>query len=206
MPRLLLVTSSLFGEASQSLQLARRYVAAWQAAFPAGAVAERDAALLPHLDLAALTAGAKPAAQRSPAEAALAAPADAVIAEVEAADTLVLTAPLYNFALPSPLKAWLDHLARAGRTFRYGAAGPEGLLGGRKVVVASARGGLYSEGPWKPHDFVEPYLRTMLGFLGLTEVAFLYHEGLKMNPDLAAQSLARAEAKIATLLPERRAA
>lgn len=206
MSNLLLVTASLFGEQSQSLRLARRYVAAWQQANPDGRVVERDTAGLPHLDLGTFGAALKPADQRSPAEAAAAAEADRVIAEVEAADIIVLTAPLYNFAIPSTLKSWIDHLARAGRTFSYSAAGPKGQLAGKRVVVVSTRGGVYREGPNQAADFVEPYLRTVLGFLGITEVEFLYHEGLKVGPDVSAASLAKAEARIGTLLAERIAA
>ncbi|HYM04716.1 MAG TPA: NAD(P)H-dependent oxidoreductase, partial [Stellaceae bacterium] len=113
-----------------------------------------------------------------------------LIAEVEVADTIVLAVPMYNFAIPSTLKAWIDHVARAGRTFRYTAAGPEGLLKGKKVFVVTGRGGIYSgDVPAKIMDFQEPYLRAVLGFLGLDDVTFIHVEGLKVSPESAAHGL-----------------
>ena len=103
---------------------------------------------------------------------------------------------MYNFSIPSTLKAWIDHIARAGRTFRYTEAGPQGLLIGKKVYVVSARGGKTSG---TPMDFEEPYLRGVLGFLGLTDVTFINVEGLAMGPDAATQGLAVARSRIAEL-------
>jgi FMN-dependent NADH-azoreductase len=129
-----------------------------------------------------------------------------LIAEVEAADTIVLAAPMYNFSIPSTLKAWIDHIARAGRTFRYTAAGPQGLLKGKKAYVATARGGVYSEGPAAFLDFHAPYLRAVLGFVGIEDVRFVHLEGLKVSPEAAANGLAKARAKIESLVPRRVAA
>jgi FMN-dependent NADH-azoreductase len=205
---LLFVTSSLFGEASQTRQLAREFVATWRRDNPGARVVERDLTpeTMPHLTQATLGAVMTPADKRTPEQAALAGFADTLIAEVEAADTIVLAAPMYNFTIPTTLKAWLDHIARAGRTFRYTANGPVGLLTGKKVVVVTGRGGVYSgESPARALDFQEPYLRAILGFIGLTDVEFIHIEGLNISKDAAEAGRARARQAIATLLPRRAA-
>jgi FMN-dependent NADH-azoreductase len=171
-------------------------------------VVERDltADAMPHLSLAALAASMTPADSRSTAEHEAAALADTLIEEVEATDVIVIAAPMYNFSIPSTLKAWIDHITRAGRTFRYGAAGPEGLLEGRKVFVITGRGGIYSDdSPARGMDFQEPYLRAMLGFLGL-DVTFIHVEGLKISPEAAASGIERARKAIGDLLPTAAAA
>src|SRR5262249_27405205 len=163
-------TSSLFGAASQSRQIAAEFVTAWQGSHPGTTVVERDlnATSIPHLSQDTLAALGTPAETRTPAQQSAVAFADALIQEVQPPDAIVLTAPMYNFTLPSTLKAWIDYIARAGRTFRYTASGPEGLLKGKKVFVVTGRGGLYSgESPARVLDFQEPYLRGVLGFLGL---------------------------------------
>ena len=201
---LLLVTSSLFGEASQSRLIAREFVATWLRNNPGTRVVERDLTpeTMPHLTQATLGAVMAPADKRTPAQAELAAFADALIAEVERADTIVLAAPMYNFTIPTTLKAWLDHIARAGRTFRYTAAGPEGLLKGKKVYVVTGRGGVYSgESPARAMDFQEPYLRAILGFVGMTDVEFIHIEGLNISTEAAEAGRARARQAIETLLP-----
>lgn len=204
MSKLLFVSSSLFGEGSQSRLIAREFVARWRDAHPDAAVTERDltAESMPHLSLPVLGATMTPAEKRGETERQAAALADTLIAEVEAAEAIVITAPMYNFSIPSTLKAWIDHIARAGRTFRYTAAGPEGLLKGKKVFVITGRGGVYSgDSPVKALDFQEPYLRTVLGFLGLNDVTFIHVEGLKVSPDAAAAGLARAREAIKHLVP-----
>ena len=201
MSNLLLITSSLFGDPSKSTQIAGEFVDAWRRAHPGATVVERALApdAIPHLSLDALGALMTPAEQRSPGQAASVAFADWLIEELEAADTIVLAAPMYNFTIPSTLKAWIDHVARAGRTFRYTAAGPEGLLKGKKVFVVTGRGGVYSgDAPAKVYDFQEPYLRGVLSFLGLTDVTFIHVEGLKVSPEAAEQGLARARDAIAS--------
>jgi FMN-dependent NADH-azoreductase len=203
MSNLLLVTSSLFGDQSKSGRIAGEFVAAWRRALPGAAVAERKLtpASMPHLSLDALGALMTPAEQRLPEQAASVAFGDALIAELEAADTIVLAVPMYNFSIPSTVKAWIDHVARAGRTFRYTAAGPEGLLKGKKVFVVTGRGGVYSgDSPARVFDFQEPYLRGVLGFLGLGDVTFIHVEGLKVSPEAAEQGLARARAAIAAIV------
>lgn len=113
---------------------------------------------------------------------------------------------MYNFSISSTLKAWIDHVAWAGRTFRYTASGPEGLLKGKKVFVATSRGGVYSEGPFSVMDFQEPYIRAVLRFIGLADVTFVHLEGLSISPEAAAQGLARARGAIDGLLATRAAA
>lgn len=200
---LLLVTSSLFGAASQSRQIAAEFVTAWQGSHPGTTVVERDlnAASIPHLSQDTLAALGTPAGKRTAAQQVAASLADTLIEEVEAADTIVLAVPMYNFTIPSTLKAWIDHVARAGRTFRYGAAGPEGLLKGKKVFIVTGRGGAYSgESPARAMDFQEPYLRAMLGFLGLMDVTFIHIEGLAVSPEAAAQGRARARQAIGAIV------
>jgi FMN-dependent NADH-azoreductase len=122
-----------------------------------------------------------------------------LVAELKASDIIVLEAPMYNFNIPSVLKAWIDHIARAGLTFKYGPNGPEGLLKGKQVVLVLGRGGMYSEGPMKAFDYQETYLRTVLNFLGITDIETVLIEGAAMGPEGRAAALKRAEAKIATL-------
>jgi FMN-dependent NADH-azoreductase len=131
---------------------------------------------------------------------------DTLVGELEAANTIVLAVPMYNFSISSTLKAWIDHVAWTGRTFRYTASGPEGLLKGKKVFVASARGGIYSEGPYSVMDFQEPYIRAVLRFIGLDDVTFVHLEGLSISPEVAAKGLARARDTLDGLLPSRAAA
>ena len=114
-----------------------------------------------------------------------------------AAGLLVIGAPMYNFGVPSQLKAWIDRVAVAGRTFKYTETGPVGLAGGKKVYVVSARGGVYSNEQGQQMDFQEDYLKTVLGFLGITDVSFVRAEGVAMGPDAKAAALAAAEAAIA---------
>ncbi|HEX3483454.1 MAG TPA: NAD(P)H-dependent oxidoreductase [Micropepsaceae bacterium] len=206
MSNVLFITSSLFGENSKSRALALDIIQAWRETHTGTRVTVRDTAAIPHLSGDTLAALMTPAAQRSPEQNEAAAFADALIGEIEAADTIVIAAPMYNFAIPSTLKAWIDHIARAGRTFRYTANGPEGLLKGKKIFVASARGGIYSQAPSNAMDFQEPYLRAMLGFLGLSDVTFIHAEGLNISPEAAAHGLRKARAEICDLLPGRAAA
>lgn len=190
----LFVSASAAPATSRSAALAERLIGAWQVADPTLTVTRRalDAATMPHLDgelLAGFGGAATPAASRS----------DALIAELEAADTLVIAVPLYNFSVPSTLKAWIDHVARAGRTFRYTEKGPVGLLAGKRAVIVSARGGVYSEGPAVGLDFALPWLRAVLAFLGITEVEAVTAEGLAMGEAAAKAGLARAEAAVDAL-------
>ena len=121
---------------------------------------------------------------------------DALVAELQAADVLVIGLPMYNFNVPSTFKAWFDHVARAGVTFRYTSDGPQGLLTGKTAYILGARGGVYSG---TANDHQEPYIRQMLGFLGITDVEFVYAEGLAMGEDKAGAALAAANSSIAEL-------
>lgn len=199
METLLYVRSSLFGEASATRRIADEFIATWQKAHPGAKLIERDLAAdaTPHLSLETLSSLARPESERSPAQAAAVAYADALIEEVEAAGTIIIAAPMYNFSIPSVLKAWIDHVARAGRTFRYTKAGAQGLLRDKKVFVITGRGGSYSgESAARSLDFQEPYLRAVLGFLGLDDITFIHIEGLKISPEAAQNGLERARARI----------
>jgi FMN-dependent NADH-azoreductase len=123
---------------------------------------------------------------------------DELIAELRAADTIVIGAPMHNFSIPTGLRSWFDYVLRAGETFKYSEAGPRGLLTGKRVIVIESRGGLYSEGPAQTLDFQEPYLRHLLGFVGLTDVTFIRAEKIGYGPDARETALASAKATIAT--------
>lgn len=198
MSRVLVIESSARQEGSVSRQLTQAFVAQWKQANPADSIQVRDLAKqpLPHLDMDLLGGWMKPADQQNAAEQAAAQRSDALVAELKAADVLVLAAPMYNFAIPSTLKAWLDHVLRAGVTFQYTANGPQGLLTGKRAYVLTARGGIYTGSPL---DHQEPYLRQALGFIGITEVEFIHAEGLNMGGDTAAKGLESAQAKVAAI-------
>ena len=194
--RILQINASARREASHSSRLADALVARLKAKHPQAQVVKRDLASdsVPMLDEWALQALFTPAAQRTPEQAARVAIDDRVIAEVQDADVLVLGVPMYNFGVPVQLKAWIDALARAGVTFRYTANGPEGLLRGKKVFVALARGGLHRG---TEHDSQVPYLKTVFSFLGMSEVSFVYAEGLSLGAEAEARGIADAQTQIA---------
>ncbi len=124
---------------------------------------------------------------------------ETLIAELLAADILMIEAPMYNFGIPSGLKAWIDHVVRAGRTFQYGPNGPEGLAKGKKAYIITSSGGVYSEGPYKAMEHAEAYLRGVLGFIGFTEIETIRTEGIAMGADKAAAALEAAKARAQTL-------
>lgn len=196
---ILQINTSARREDANSTRIAQTIVARLQSANPTARLTVRDLTSHPHpiLDEAALDALFTPAEQRTPAQAARVALDDALIAEVQAADVLVLGVPMYNFGVPVQLKTWIDAIARAGVTFRYTENGPEGLLKGKKVYVALTRGGRYRN---TESDTQVPYLKTVFGFLGMTDVQFIYAEGLNMGPDAAQQGFAEAEADMAAAL------
>lgn len=130
--------------------------------------------------------------QRTPAQAKSLALSDALIDELFAADTIVVAVPMHNFGVPSTLKAWIDHVSRAGRTFSFGANGPQGLLKGKHAILVLASGGVYSNGQMKAFDFTEPYLRAVLGFLGITDVDVVRVEGVATSAVAAEKALATA--------------
>jgi FMN-dependent NADH-azoreductase len=192
---ILQINSSARSEDSYSTRLADRIVTRLLDADPEATLTLRNLTANPHpiLDEATLGALFTPAAQRTEEQAARVALDDALIAEVAAADVVVLGVPMYNFGVPAQLKNWIDAISRAGVTFRYTANGPEGLLKGKKVYVALTRGGKYRN---TPADTQVPYLATVLGFLGMTDVHYVYAEGLAMGADAEREALATAYAEI----------
>ncbi|MGA0054163.1 MAG: FMN-dependent NADH-azoreductase [Steroidobacteraceae bacterium] len=196
MKTLLHVRSSLFGDQGQSAVLAAEFVSAWQSRHPGARVIVRDliATPLPHLDADRFGALISKPETRTGAQQAIVAESDALIAELQEADEIVLAAPMYNFTVPSQLKSWFDHIARAGVTFRYTASGAEGLLGGKPVTVIATRGGFYAG---TPADSQTSWLQTMLGFLGLTDVKFIYAEGIAISADHKAEALRKAREQLA---------
>lgn len=187
---LLHLDSSALGANSVSRQLSAAIVAQWAAREPRLQVQYRDldADPLPHLTAASLA--------RS--DATETAEAGQVLEHFLAADVVVIGVPMYNFGIPSTLKAWIDRVAVAGRTFRYTADGVEGLAGGRKVIIASARGGIHTGAP---SDFQEPYLRQIFAFMGVDDVEFVRAEGVALSPEHRARALAEAMQRIKAAAP-----
>lgn len=182
---ILIVSSSANGEASVSNQLAGRFADAVRSANPAARIVTRDVGAQPLPHLTSATVAAIKGVPASAAELEALALSDALVAELQAADLIVIASPMYNFGISSTLKAWFDHVLRAGLTFRYTAEGPEGLLKGKKAVVIQSRAGFYGEGGTPQMDGQEPHLRAMLGFVGLDDVAYIRAEKLAFGPDAA---------------------
>ncbi len=200
MSQVLVLNSSLSGEASVSRLLVAETVSQLVARDPAAKLVFRDLAEteIPHLNPRTV-AGVRATAS-TPAETKARDLSDTLIAELRAADTIVIGAPMYNFSIPSTLRTWFDHVLRAGETFSYSEAGPKGLLEGKRVIVVESRGGLYSEGPAQALDFQEPYLRQLLGFIGLTDVIFVQAEKIGYGPDARAAAIEGAKARLADLI------
>ena len=198
MTTLLQIDSGIFGDNSVSNGLSQTFVEAYTTAHPDTRIVRRDRAAepLPHLDATLAQSFMTEPAEREGDVAVAGARSDAAVAELQVADVIVIGMPMYNFNVPSTFKAWFDHIARAGVTFRYTANGPEGLLTGKKAYILAARGGVYAN---TPNDHQEPYIRQLLAFLGINDVSFVYAEGLKMGEDVAETSLKAAEAEIAKL-------
>ena len=205
MTTLLQINASILGEQGQSSQLAARFVAAWRQRNPQGHVVQRDLAAepVPHLSAARFAAFIAAPEQRDAEQRAVAEYSAALIAEIKQADVLVLGLPMYNFGVPSQLKAYFDHIARAGLTFRYTAEGSVGLLGGKKAYVFAARGGLYAG---TPLDTQTQYVRDFLRFVGISDVEFIYAEGLAIGTERRESALSGAHAQIDELFAERIAA
>lgn len=198
MSRVLVIESSARQQGSVSRELTQQFIANWKAANPADQIQVRDVAAnpLPHLDLTLLGGWMTPASQQSEAEKAALVRSNELTDELLAADVLVLAAPMYNFAIPSTLKAWLDHVLRAGVTFKYTETGPQGLLTGKRAIVLTARGGIYAGSAL---DHQEPYLRQALAFIGIHDVQFIHAEGMNMGGEFVEKGLAQAKAKLAEL-------
>ena len=197
--KILQINASARREGANSTKVANRVTERLQAANPGAEVTLRDLAAnpVPVLDETMLGALFTPAEQRSAEQAAAVAGYDALIAELQAHDAIVLGVPMYNFGVSSQFKSWIDAVARAGVTFQYTATGPQGLVKGKTVYVAFARGGLYRD---TPNDSQTPYLKSVLGFLGMTDVRFVFAEGLNMGPEAAAKGFAQAEADLEAAL------
>ena len=198
MKTLLQINASLFANQGQSTRLADQFAAAWQGSNPDSRVVVRDLAAepVPHLDGARFGAFLAKPEERSAEQQAVVDYSDALVAELRAADIIVLGLPLYNFGVPSTLKAYLDHIARAGVTFRYTANGPEGLITGKKAYIFAARGGKYAG---TPLDSQTAFVRNFLAFIGITDVEFVYAEGLAMGEESKNAALAAAREQLERL-------
>lgn len=198
MNKLLVIQSSLFAGEGQSTKLAQAYTKRWSERFPDGEVVHRDLASDPIAHLTAETFqgfGLAPE-ERNATQQKAADLSDALIGELKSADEIVIALPMYNFAAPSTFKAWMDHVARVGITFKYTESGAVGLVEDRPVTVFAARGGIYSG---TPNDTQSPLVKTFLGFIGLKSVRFVYAEGLALGPESAEKSLGEAHAQIQAL-------
>ncbi len=185
--KLLHVDSSALGTHSVTRDLGRALVESWTRNNPGTDVVYHDLAAQPLPHWAPVADASDPAARAG----------NAMLDEFLAADVVVIGAPMYNFSIPSTLKAWIDRVAVAGKTFRYGVNGPEGLAGGKRVIIVSARGGIYSEGPAEAMDFQEDYLRKVFGFLGVTDIEVVRAEGVNLSPENKQRAVAAAHRSIA---------
>lgn len=204
MKTLLKITAGLAGAQGQSAQLADEYVRTWLAQNPDGQVVTRDLSTqpVPHLTAERFEAFGTPETSRSAAQHEIVSFSDALIGELKSADTVVFAVPMYNFSVPSTLRAYFDHIARANVTFRYTEAGPRGLIEGKEAYVFITRGGIYPQAA----DTQTPYLRQFLGFIGITDVHFVHAEGLAMGDAARDKGLTEARNRIATFAPLRAAA
>ncbi|BCG17655.1 MULTISPECIES: FMN-dependent NADH-azoreductase [Vibrio] len=193
MSRVLALKSSILGDYSQSNKLVEDFIKN----VDQDKLTVRDLAAnpLPVLDFAVATA-LRATEDLSQEQQAVVDLSDTLIEEVKAADTLVIAAPMYNFTIPTQLKNWIDLIARAGVTFKYTESGVQGLIEGKKAIVVTTRGGIHKD---SPTDNVTPYLRTVLGFVGITDVEFVYAEALNMGEDAAAKGISEAQSQLATM-------
>jgi FMN-dependent NADH-azoreductase len=206
MKTLLQINSSLNANGGQSSLLANSFVSAWQAAHQGAIVKTRNVAAdeIPHLTAERFGAFLAKPEDRTPEQKAVTDYSDELIAELKGADVIVLGVPMYNFSIPSQLKAYFDHVARAGITFNYSPNGPVGLVTGKKAYVFSTRGGFYAG---TSADTETEYVRAFLKFLGISDVEFVYAEGLAYGPESAQTNLGKANAEIERLTtPEQLAA
>lgn len=207
--KILHLDSSILGAASASQNLSAAIVEEVRRQHPDATVMHRDLATetIPHLT-GAIAAGFRDTGVKDfdAATRAEHARSEVLVQEFLASDIIVIGAPMYNFSVSSQLKAWIDRIAQAGRTFRYTENGPVGLSGGRRVIVASARGGMYSAGPGAVMDFQEAYLKAVFGFLGITDVKFVRAERLTKGGEIRTQSLEAAQAAVANAVKSSEAA
>ena len=198
MSHVLIIESSARQQDSFSRQLTQQFIQQWHEAHPGDTITVRDLAVspVPHLDANLLGGWMKPEAQRSAEEQASLQRSNELTDELLAADVLVMAAPMYNFAIPSTLKAWLDHVLRAGVTFKYTESGPQGLLTGKKAYVLTARGGIYAG---STADHQEPYLRQVMAFVGIHDVTFIHAEGMNLGGDFQEKGLNQAKVRLSEL-------
>ncbi len=189
------IDSSIKGSQSDSRKLSARLVGLWQKQFPEDTVSARDIISRPlaHIDGELLGGLFSPAESHTEAMKLALARADELLDEFMAADVVVIGAPMYNFSIPSPLKAWIDYISRAGRTFEYTESGPVGLVKGKSVVIVSTRGGIFEESPM---DHQVAYLKTLFSFLGIKDIQVIQAEGLNLGDEHREKSLSAAEAQI----------
>ncbi|NWC09920.1 FMN-dependent NADH-azoreductase [Pseudomonas agarici] len=194
--KLLHIDSSILGDNSASRELSRRVVEAWQAAEPSSVVTYRDLAsdAISHFSSLTLVAGGTAAELRDAAQRHEAELSASTMEEFLAADAIVIAAPMYNFSVPSQLKAWIDRIAVAGKTFHYTENGPEGLAGGKKLVIVSTSGGLHEGQPTGVAH--EDYLKVLFGFLGITDIQFIRAHGLSYGEEVRAKAMSDAQARI----------
>ncbi|EIV8660300.1 FMN-dependent NADH-azoreductase [Vibrio parahaemolyticus] len=193
MSRVLALKSSILGDYSQSNKLVEDFIKN----VDQDKLTVRDLAAnpLPVLDFAVATA-LRATEDLSQEQQVVVDLSDTLIEEVKAADTLVIAAPMYNFTIPTQLKNWIDLIARAGVTFKYTENGVQGLIEGKKAIVVTTRGGIHKD---SPTDNVTPYLRTVLGFVGITDVEFVYAEALNMGEDAVSKGISEAQSQLATM-------
>ena len=198
MSHVLIIESSARQQDSFSRQLTQQFIQQWHEAHPGDTITVRDLAMspVPHLDANLLGGWMKPEAQRSAEEQASLQRSNELTDELLAADVLVMAAPMYNFAIPSTLKAWLDHVLRAGVTFKYTESGPQGLLTGKKAYVLTARGGIYAG---STADHQEPYLRQVMAFVGIHDVTFIHAQGMNLGGDFQEKGLNQAKVRLSEL-------
>lgn len=198
MKTLLQINSSLTSDQGMSSRLANQFVSNWQHANPSSRIITRDLAMqpVPHLTAERFQAFLTAPDKLTPVQQSIVSESDTLISELKAADVIVLGLPMYNLGIPSTLKAWIDHVARAGVTFRYTASGSEGLLGGRKAYVFTTRGGHYKG---TPMDTQSTYITNFLNFIGITDVEIIFAEGLAISEQTRAESLEDAARAITRL-------
>jgi FMN-dependent NADH-azoreductase len=206
MTHILALHSSLSSENSISSRLVNQAVAALRRNAPGARVVVRDlsASSVPHLDAEALSGIRGDAVSET--QIAARALSKEFVAELKAADVLVIGAPMYNFGIASSLKAWFDYVLHPGVTFKYGDGGPKGLLTGKRAIVILSRGGFFSDGPAKAMDSQEPHLRTLLWFMGITDVSFIYAERLAMGLEAQETAISTATGQIAQAVEDLKAA
>lgn len=202
MLRVLVINSSVTGAQSVSRELVQAVVERLARAASEMSLIVRDLGVNPLPHLTPQTVAAIRGEPVTPAEHEARALSDKLIGELRAADVIVIGAPMYNFSIPSTLKAWFDHVVRPGETFTYAAGGPKGLVEGKRVILVESRGGRYADGPMKTFDFHDPYLQRLLAFIGLSDVAVIRAEGVGLGDDARARAIAAAREMVEALAGE----